>query len=283
VPICAIRGKNNNTTMPEIPEKLKWFTPLDTSLFDISLPYGQNVWRLFVDEMTGSIEVKRAPLLKFFTVVKAVVLAAITAGAFYAIYVYAPFDKVFGEGGNELQRQVCAVLMVVAPLLMVIMIPANDAFMTVQNSKYWKGHLRFRYDPQSGELFFPRENVSYSLKDCSKIVLGCVRGVDKRGWTRVSKNFGGVYYKVGGWHSEGGLSLRTTENTPTTQIFILVLDKNDKWQRHDISYDVGSWQNSESGSKQFIQLVDRLQPFLSFDQFVKDYSQDECYEQQNKG
>jgi hypothetical protein len=66
----------------------------------------------------------------------------------------------------------------------------------------------------------------------------------------------------------------------TTQIFMLVLDKNDNWKRYNFSDDSA---NFSWGRKRFLKIVDRLQPFLSFDQFVKEYSFDECYEQQNKG
>jgi hypothetical protein len=271
VSICAIRGKNKKTIMSEIPKKLKWFTP-----FDILLSYGVNVWRVSVNEMTGCVEIQRTPLIKKSTMILAVALGV----ALFTVFAAIVFDR--PPIGDDQRTMALIGMFVVSPAI-IVGIPALDAFVTLHNSKHWKGHLRFRCDPQSGELFFPRENISYRLKDCSKIVLGCVRGVDKRGWTRVSKKFGGVYYKVGSRQSNGILSRRTAENKPTTQIFMLILDKNDEWQRHDITYDLGSWRNSESGSKQFLKIVDRLQPFLSFDQFVKDYSQDECYEQQNKG
>ena len=62
------------------------------------------------------------------------------------------------------------------PLFTVFLFVALDAFYTLENSKYWKGSLHFRLNPQNGELFFSKENITYGSGDYTQLVLGCVRG-----------------------------------------------------------------------------------------------------------
>ena len=72
--------------MPSIPEQLKWYTPLG---FGASSG-GPAVWHVSVDEMTGCVEIKRAPLFKLAAVMMGIIVGAIIAGACFATYTYAP-------------------------------------------------------------------------------------------------------------------------------------------------------------------------------------------------
>ena len=146
----------------------------------------------------------------------------------------------------------------------------------MMNSQHWKGPIRFRYDSRDGILFFPRENATYQQKDCQRIVLSCVRGYDKRGWSKTM----GVYYKAGTTYKRG-MPFRCSEEGSVTQIFMLVLDEHDEWHRHDIADDWAFWRTRESGSKQFEKVVKKLQHLLECEVFIKDYSVDECFAQQN--
>ena len=226
--------------MPKIPEQLKWYTPLklDTST-------GRPNWRVSVDEMTGSVEIERAPLLKLVTMLLGIVLGVIVSGGFF---VAGKADLV------DIESRL--VWLFFFPLLIVFVIVAFDAFYTKANSRYWKGSLRFRFDPQNDELFFARENVTYRKGDYSKLVLGCVRGVDMKGAFKI----GIAWAKLGNHRGRSFVEI--------TQIFMLVLDKNDQWQRYNLADDDVTWRTSESGSKQFMQVAEQLecvpkhQPFI---------------------
>jgi hypothetical protein len=263
VSLRVIRGKRKNTNMPEIPEKLKWYLPFGLGNYFFAT---QPNWRVCVDEITGCVEIRRAPLLEPIAVM-AIVLGTILVGGIYVVD--------FGEKENV--RGLIMFYVVLFPIG-VIMLSALNAFLILRNSKYWKKPLRFRYDPKSSELFFPRENVLYQKQDYVKLVLGCVRGSDLRKCP--PKKFG-MYWMVSG------------SCKPTTQVFVLVLDKNNEWIRYNLSddcYHRFDWQSTrelgttrELGSRQFIRVVATLQPLFAFEQIVKDYSMDECYEQQNMG
>ena len=182
-------------------------------------------------------------------------------GGFVAMYLYAPI--------TEDVKILVIGCMVFFPLLMIVGIPTVDALMTIHNSMHWKGHLRFRFDPQSDELFFPRENATYSVQDGIKLVFGCVRGVDM---TSAYKT------RLGGWACKaGGKGIHFPH---ITQIFMLVFAKNGEWRRHNLTNDwIVNW--TDSGSKEFLEIAEKLQPLLECEVFVKDYSKDECFEQQN--
>ena len=241
--------------MPEIPEKLKWYQPLGLAIFNGPLP-----WRVSVDEMSGIIEIKRAPLVKAFPIIMGICFGVVIGGVFWVIYSYAPVD--------EEVKFVLVGCMIFFPLLMILGFPAVDALITVSNSSHWKGTLRFRYSLQNGELFFPRENMTYRREDYSKIVLGCARGTEMKG----------AFKKLGVWMKPHG---RGQGLVPTTQIFLLVLDKNDEWKRYNLSRDWVPWSTRQSGSKSFMKVANCLRSHLEFEEFVKDYSQDECFAQQN--
>lgn len=239
--------------MPEIPKQLKWYVPLGLGSVN-----GPPVWRVSADHRTGCVEIKRAPLLKFFSVMMGLFFGVLIVGALFAIRTYLPLDK---EG-----ETVVAFAMIFFPPFMLFAFVALDALVTVMNSQHWNGPLRFRFDPQNGEMFFPRENVTYRQGNYSKLILGCVRGADMKG---AFKTFG-VWMKQ---KKDGTLA-------QTTQIFMLVLDDNNEWKRYHLADDWVPWPTGESGSKQFMNLTTKLRQFLLFDEFVKDYSMDECYEQQ---
>jgi len=220
--------------MPEIPEKLKWYQP--------QYRWGRIVngpipWRIYVDDMTGCVEIKRTPLLHIYWVIVGMVAAGIFGGAGY--YVSLKFGDAFST-----------IFMICFPLAMLVFMPAVGALGVWVDSTYWNGPLRFRYEPQNGELFFAKEKITYRPEDYSKLVLGCVEGAD----------------------------INKDEYNPTVQFFILVLDKNENWHRYTLSDDNVSW---SWGHKRFTQVVERLQPLLEFEVFVKEYSKDECFAQQN--
>jgi len=253
--------------MPEIPEKLKWYQPL--GLGSSAYSHLPPPWKIIADKLTGCVEVKRAPLIRISTVATALVLTVM------AIAVGALFSLIEGwEGVDWLRNLPNEFFIFLFPIVLAAFLTL-DAITIVTNSRHWKGRLRFRFVPQNSELFFPRENVTYQLKDCSKIVLGCVRGYDKRGWSKAEPF--GIYYKIGTTGRPGS----DKSHKPVTQIFILILNEHNKWQRHNLADDWASWRNKESGSKQFMKLIEKLQPLLECEVFIKDYSKDECFAQQN--
>ena len=187
--------------MPEIPEKLKWYQPLKLAFRKRLL-----AWRVSVDEITGNVEIKRAPLIQGSSVVFGLAYSAVVWGISFALYHWLP--------GNEEGKMVSADCMLVLPPIAFVWCLMFDAVTTLLNSRHWKGVLRFRFDPQNGKLFFPKENMTYRQKDCQKIILGCVRGWDKRGWSKM----GIVHYKIGGRYSKG-LGISSNEDKPNTQIY----------------------------------------------------------------
>jgi len=231
--------------MPEIPEKLKWYTPLKRSTRNMNVPVP---WRVSADEMTRCVEIRRAPYFSLFYVVLGLCVGAIFGGAGYYGYTHEHDEKF---------RMALAAFMIGVPLAIFIFLQLLGAFIVFIDSCEW-GHIRFRYDPANGELFFGQEKITYRPENYTKIIFSCVRGVDKED---SSKEWGLV---------------------EVTQLFVLILDKNNKWQRHTLSDDIAYWHTSESGSRQFVKLVEQLQQLLTFDTFVRDYSRDECYEQQNR-
>ena len=198
--------------MQNIPEKLKWYQPLGLGW----CAGGPPPWRISVDEMTGCVEIKRAPLIQFSVVIFGLVLAAIMGGILYALYVYAPID--------DNAKILLARFVVLFPVLMLVGMPAVDALWTLLNARHWKGPLRFRYDPQSCELFFARENVTYRHGEYASLILGCVRGADMKGRVKT----------FGMW----GRGEATGRLAQITQIFMLVRDKNNEWQRHNLTDDI---------------------------------------------
>ena len=220
--------------VPEVPEKLKWYQPQDRwgRIVNGPLP-----WRLYVDDMTGCVEIKRAPLFHIYWAIVGMVAAGIFGGAGYCAFLN------FGDAFS-------AIFMICAPLAMIVFMPAVGAFGVWEDSTHWNGPLRFRYEPQNGELFFAKEKITYRPEDYSKLVLGCVEGID----------------------------IAKSEITETVQFFMLVLDKNEKWRRFNLSDDDVTWSR---GHKRFTQVIERLQPLLEFEVFAKKYSKDECFAQQN--
>jgi hypothetical protein len=250
------------TTMLEIPEKLKWYMPLGlkNSQNELSI-----AWRTSVDQMTGCIEIKRAPLVRL-----PGVLFGIGLGAFAFVMLFVLKSVEPTDDAELLHVQM--LWMILSPPFLFFVAVGLDATATLRNSRYWKGSLRFRFNPQNGELFFPRENVTYSRMDYSKLVLGCIRGREIV-W---NEKIFGVRLK-----RKKGVARRRS-----TQIFMLVLDQNDEWHRYNLADDYNSdsnaWKTSESGNKHYVKLVDQLQSLLTFDQFVRDYSRDECCTQQQE-
>ena len=241
--------------MPEIPEQLKWYTPLK-----LGVGSGLLTWRISVDDWTGCIEIKRASFVRISTVLLSLLPCAFISWCLFGMYTS---EELIDEA-----RPFIFVAMILSPLFIVLAFVALDNFCSMADSRYWNEPLRFRFDPQRGELFFPRENITYRAGDYANLVVGCVRGSDMRG---LIKRFGAW------WDINKQRRLRIQ-----TQIFMLVFDKNDQWRRYTLSSDDMwvAWITPESGSKQFLQLADLLQQHLSFETFVKDYSLDECYEQQ---
>ena len=239
--------------MPEIPDPLKWYTPLK-----LGVGSGQSSWCVSVDEMTGCIEISRGPFVRFSTVLLSLLPCAFISCCLFGMYTS---EELIDEA-----RPFIFVAAILSPPFIVLAFVALDNFCSMADSRYWNEPIRFRFDPQNSELFFPRENMIYRAGDYTKLVLGCVRGADMEGYL---KKFGTW------WNTKGQRRLRFQ-----TQIFMLVLDRNDQWQRYNLADDVVKWKTSESGSKQFLQLADLLRRHLSFETFVKEYSLDECYEQQ---
>jgi len=248
--------------MPEIPEQLKWYTPLN-----LGVGTGLSNWKISVDEMTSYIEIKRTPLVRLSIVLSALLFGAILSGMLFALYI----DDDFIEEGKPFLFYA----MILVPPLFVAVFVALDILCSLADSRHWNGPLRFRYNFQNGELFFSRENVIYRAGDYEKLILGCVRGADMEGY---AKNFGGM------WSLEWNVkSLNRRRLRQQTQIFMLVFDNNGEWQRHNLADDDWvTWWGKESGSRQFIRIANLLERHLLFERFVKDYSLDECYEQQRQ-
>ena len=203
---------------------------------------GMSSWKVSADEATGSIEIKSTPFFKLSTVLTSLIFGALLSGMTYSLYTD---EDLIAEA-----RPFVFWAMILFPPLTVFTFVALDIFCTVADSRLWNGHLRFRFNLLNGELFFGRENITYRREDYSKLILGCVRGTSSRD-RRGNK----------------------------TQIFMLVLDKNEQWNRHNFSNDAWiTWRTTESGSKQFKKVADLLRPHLEFDEFVKAYSQDESAE-----
>jgi len=229
--------------MPEIPEKLKWYQPLKRwcTISNAPLP-----WRIVVDEMAGTVEIKRTPLFCIYWFIAGLIVAGMFAGPVYYFS-----GQPCAECGNQHADTFVLVLVgKVLPLAMIFFMPAIGALGIYEDSTHWNGPLRFRLTLPSGELFFAKEKVTYRKDDYSQIVIGCVQGFD------TSKS----------------------ELDQSIQIFMLVLDRNENWRRFLLSDDYVPWSR---GSKRFKEVVEKLQPYLAFEQFVKDYSKDECLEQQN--
>ena len=235
----------NTILVPEIPERLKWFTPLKRSTRNMNVPVP---WRVSVDAMTRCVEIKRAPYFSLFYVILGLCVAAVFGGAGYFGYTHASDEKT---------RVALAAFMICAPVAIFIFLQLLGAGIVMLDSLRW-GQIRFRYNPENREVFFGKENVTYRPSDYSKLVFACVRGTDKE---------------------DAGREWRLVE---ITQVFVLLLDKNDQWRRYTLSDDIAYWKTPETGSTQFMKLVDHLQPLLAFDQFVRDYSRDECEKQQRK-
>jgi len=240
--------------MPPIPEPMKWYTPLGLrqSRNELSV-----AWRVLVDQVTDCVEIKRSPLVK---------LPAVLFGTCLGVFASIVFAFNFEPPDNAEMACDQIFVIVLTPPFMILVGVALDAWTTQVNSRYWKGPLRFRYDSRNGELLFPRENVTYRQGDYSKLVLGCVRGAEMV----TAKGLWGV---------------KKVARGKSTQIFMLVLDQNDEWKRYNLCDDYNSdsnkWKTNESGSKQFIKVAEILRQHFQFEQFIKDYSKDECYTQQH--
>jgi hypothetical protein len=243
--------------MPEIPEQLKWYIPLKS----FSKTSGPVSWCVSVDEMTGCIEIKRVPYIRLFWVITGFIAAAIfSSPAYYTLYTS-------GLPRNGFDWAFIVIFGIIVPLGMIVFMPAVGAFCVMMDSNHWNGPLRFRFNPQNGELFFAKEKATYRPEDYSQLVLCCVYGTDMED----------AYMSRGKWYPR---SSKYSPPKDSTQIFMLILDKNDQWKRYLLADDSISF---SWGRKRFLKIVDRLQSFLSFEQFDKNYSFDECYEQQKKG
>jgi hypothetical protein len=223
--------------MPEIPEKLKWYQPQNRWCRTENMPF---TWRIVVDDMTGCVEIKRAPLFSLPWAIVSFVVASIFFGVGYWC---------FYNGQVK-----AGTFMTVFPAILFPFMLAVGALGVWEDSTHWNGPLRFRFTSQNGELFFAKENVTYKPDDYTKLILGCVGGADRRDEHRNMD----IHY--------------------TIQFFMLILDKNDEWQRYNLADDNVP---RSRGRGRFKQVVDQLQPLLLFGQFVDDYSEDECYAQQN--
>jgi len=81
--------------MPEIPEKLKWYTPLGLGSFAYS--HFPPPWKIIADELTSCVEIKRTPLIRIFTVAAALGMTAmaIALGTLVGLlfYLFDPEDQ----------------------------------------------------------------------------------------------------------------------------------------------------------------------------------------------
>jgi hypothetical protein len=239
--------------MPEIPDPLKWYTPLK-----LGYPTEPPTWRMSVDKNTSGIAIKRVFMLRPHILLVTFLMGTIGIGMCFVFYA---FDLI---GADEKPALIAWIIFLLPAALFIVML--LDIFAVWNCSRYWKGSLRFRFNPQNGELFFSRENVTYGAGDYTKLIFCCIRGA----------TMAGAVKRRNEWFDCIGEELLKQG----TQIYMLVLDNNSEWQRYNLADDVVKWKTSESGSKQFLQLADLLRQHLSFETFVKDYSLDECYEQQ---
>ena len=153
--------------------------------------------------------------------------------------------------------------------IVVFAIPFGYASTVRQNSNYWGGILHMRFDKEAREFFFPRENAVYEVKDCPKIILGCVWG-----------------YETDGVEEFMGMLVRKRQNKhdvpiviPCLECFVLLLSKEEGWKRHDIAFDA-AYVKRPYGSHGFAKLIELLQPLTKCEVFFQKYSLRECYDQQ---
>jgi hypothetical protein len=152
--------------MPEIPEKLKWYIP---KKYSVKMT-GGFAWHVVVDEMTNCVEIKRVPLFRLFWVIVGFIAAGIFGSPAYVML------YMNGLPSDGFDWAVTIIFGICVPLVMIVFMPAVGALGVMMHSSDWNTPLRFRYNPQNGELFFAKENVTYRPEDYTKLVLCCVWG-----------------------------------------------------------------------------------------------------------
>ena len=121
-----------------IPEQLKWYTPLglQNSQSELSI-----AWCTSVDDMTGCIEIKRAPFVKLSAALCGIMIGTFATGILSLVYI-------FDLGREDAEPLLVSIMFSVLPFTIFLLV-ALDAFCTLLNSRYWKGSLRFRFDPHN--------------------------------------------------------------------------------------------------------------------------------------
>lgn len=253
------------SNISEIPEALKKYQPRRRMEFgaDVSVHGMESTWDINYDEMKGTIEIAETKfhmrrVVFFFFLLFAPIIAAF-------VYVQTQMSISSKEA-----MAIAVVGWIIAPLAFIscmIIFPLIVFHFHYRDGKYW-GKVRFVFDVNLKELTFPHDNKTYQVRECRKFVLCCVRGYDMIDAKRAMIGF---VHKGGGKHDA---LIRAV------QYFMLVLDSEGNWQRHDFSCDQNVRWKKEIGTKRFCRCFEILKPFLPCESYVADFSAAQCFAEQ---
>ncbi|MCL2347009.1 MAG: DUF3592 domain-containing protein [Planctomycetaceae bacterium] len=123
---------------------------------------------------------------------------------------------------------------------------------SMQNAALWKNKCRFRFDKNSGELFFSREDKRYAADDYDEVTVGVTHGYNIRDLPQYRKP------DTGSSPPKFRFSSRSDSIEPpmrVTQLYLLVHGSDGNWTRHLVVYD----QNTKAIQRAALQLQEMLQ------------------------
>lgn len=202
---------NMDTNQDEVLSSLSEFVPGGCSV--INMP----TWKLRVHPEDHCLEIVKERVFNKATIIVGGFLVSFCVLVAISGYLYS----------DVLPKEVSFILIYPVGIgmgtLFCIAFPLISLYTIYDGCRHY-GKIRVRFDPLSGEIFFPHENVSYKKADYREVRLGYVIGFDTRGW-----------------HKLGGIILRDAPSgsqIPLTQMFVLIQDADGVWTRYTIACEM---------------------------------------------
>lgn len=252
------------STFPDIPEELQWFDSLKYRYQGVGYHrYGsEDDWSIVADEQTGVVEMRKIEKNPVSWKTMLLRFGACLIPFIVVVAIMFPWMDVL------LRVLVCTL----APMIFAFL--AGFLFLMAKSQQelddlIWKGPIRFRFDPNTGEMEFPLDEKSYRKDEYRKAVLYVIRGLDMS--TSV-KRLGMIFYKDN----------RRRELPRAMQYVLLVLDRENRWHRHLLAND-WFWEERHwkypTGTDRFLRCAELLKPLVGDDAFIRSYSKEESFKQ----
>jgi len=221
-----------------IPVELTNFVP------EVNTSNSMPTWRLDTDRDNGTVEIN--------TNVWSKSLIAIIVGIFAFMSLIIGIGLYFISYFPE-DTKITTMLYVLFPFCGYsagLIISGIFVAVTMKNAALWKKRCRFRFDQNTNELYFSREDKRYSAHDYSSVVIGVTNGYNLRDLSQYQ------YLNKELPRQQITSSSRNSVDVPerVTELFFLIQRNDGTWTRHLVAYD----QNTKAIERAAVQLQEML-------------------------